>query len=517
MFLQQLEELKKEVWFLKNKTIKQLLEEVALLTGGQLDSTFTQRITTLEEEVERLENSMTSFEKELAANSDSLSDFGQHLAEVSAIVSSANESIKQINQEIENLHTMDDTLAYVINGWIDELDKVEVNFQEQIDLLSTKVGQCEESLTSAQNDILSLQNRADDIEEDVLALSQTVEGLGGSDLTDLKQDVSLLKTNDNLQDGKIQQLEEGQTSFCQEVDLELSQIKEDISQLQNGGNIDVEEIESRITANEGAISQINTSLGEIEEEIDALNASSADMGQQLDLFSAEQTILKETLQENVQTVAALKEAVEENTDKIAAIELVDEQQNQDIEGNKTDISTLSQTTTNLNNSMSNIEASVSTNSQLISALQAEIETLKSQAGGGGGSSVVEEVIYDMTSEDPAINYGFTSGILGGKYIRPDLAPYSKLRVFFTICKGDQEIEVDLVNRKNYRTGITCAYPSDPRIFLNVSFNITSTKNLFQVLKYTKWTYDTSVPELRVEYETSNSDIYVYKIIGYKNA
>ena len=43
-----IEMLKKEIWFLKNTTIKNLLEEVASLTGGNIDSTLLGRIKDLE-------------------------------------------------------------------------------------------------------------------------------------------------------------------------------------------------------------------------------------------------------------------------------------------------------------------------------------------------------------------------------------------------------------------------------------------------------------------------------------
>jgi muramoyltetrapeptide carboxypeptidase LdcA involved in peptidoglycan recycling len=113
-FMHDIEELKKEIWFLKNKTIKNLIEEVALLTGGQLDSTLMGRITTLEENLSALENSVKTLNADLETNNEATINFGTQVVDLSVLYSLlGSESFGETTNKILFLEDLDEYLYHI--------------------------------------------------------------------------------------------------------------------------------------------------------------------------------------------------------------------------------------------------------------------------------------------------------------------------------------------------------------------------------------------------------------------
>ncbi|MBE5746254.1 MAG: hypothetical protein E7359_03085 [Clostridiales bacterium] len=498
MFLHELEELKKEVWFLKNKTIKELLEEVALLTGGQLDSTVIGRIVTLEDKVTGLENGINSLEVEVKANDDSLGDFGQHLAEIGVLVQEVQNDIADINIEIDRLKRMDEIISSSIVGVIDQITLIQQELEDKI----TAVGERVDSLEANQTDISNLENRTTVLEGQIESLNQKVDGLEGGNTTEIQQQIDSLIASDEAQDVKIDQLTEENVT-----------------------------ISGLISANHIAIESLNTNVSEIQEGMSELGDIDVKLGEEIENLTAEQTALKASVEVNSTSLATLqasfdgqtskiedvKTLAEGNSSKITALEESDAGQDEDIADAQADISLLNETTTSLSSSVATMEATLTTNSEILATLQAEIQSLKSQIGSSGGSSTVTDLIYDMRSEDAAINYGFTSGIFGGKFIKVDLTPYSKLRIFATANNGDVEVEMDLINRQNLRTGVVISNCSSPKMFYNFCVYVPTAKNRVQVLPYAEWYYNSTEQVITVENGTTHDHIYVYRVEGIRQA
>ncbi len=112
------------------------------------------------------------------------------------------------------------------------------------------------------------------------------------------------------------------------------------------------------------------------------------------------------------------------------------------------ISTLESSVSSLNGSFSSFQST--TNSKLASLesglnhlTNTVIPDLESSIGSGGGGEEVWEVLYDKTSSDPKLNWGFPNGINKSAVIdtyAPDLKKYKKLRYVF-YCTGDHIVDV----------------------------------------------------------------------------
>ena len=80
-------------------------------------------------------------------------------------------------------------------------------------------------------------------------------------------------------------------------------------------------------------------------------------------------------------------------------------------------------------------------------------------------------IYDMTSQDEALNYGMTSGIFATQTIPenfPDLMPYSKMRVLFHYSEICEYFEFDITSA-DYRSHGAVSTNRFGNGFINYSF------------------------------------------------
>lgn len=124
-----------------------------------------------------------------------------------------------------------------------------------------------------------------------------------------------------------------------------------------------------------------------------------------------------------------------------------------------------------------------------------------------------DVIYDMRSEDETINHGFTSGIVGGKYLTFDFSPYKKVRVFVTMMNCDCQREIVLQNRNKYDFSFH-AQSSSPQMMLYTRAQIPAALNRIALAAYSVWKFN-SETGLTLEYDSSSEDFYIYRIEGIK--
>lgn len=286
----------------------------------------------------------------------------------------------------------------------------------------------------------------------------------------------------------------------------IPQLKEDMASI-GGGSVDTT-INSRVEALENTVKTLQTDLNTLSVEVDENNegivdisSHVAELGEKVeeiktnvDNFSAEITALKETDE-------LLSTSINEINDKIQTLQSTDAGIEQNVNYLGFEIANL-------------IEKDNSIDSQ-ISNLQTQIDELKTQIeemGTAGGGGEVVDVIYDMRSEDPNVNLGFTAGMVGSKYITPDLTPYKKLRIFADLKGAEAMAEMDLINRENTNTSLI-AIGTTAKILYYLRTFVLSTLARFQVSAYGVWTYSSSTSTLAVEYGSTREDIFVFRIEG----
>ncbi len=140
--------------------------------------------------------------------------------------------------------------------------------------------------------------------------------------------------------------------------------------------------------------------------------------------------------------------------------------------------------------------------QLWDVCENVIKPLKEQVSGEGGTTTSPQpitpttpttdenwtTVYDMASEDAAINLGYTSGITGSKGVIadiPDLLNYSKIKFFATYNLVHREFEFDISDKSaaNYFY-MTCTNSNFVSFFnFTVWFGLRSGKISLNFQKY----------------------------------
>ena len=112
-----------------------------------------------------------------------------------------------------------------------------------------------------------------------------------------------------------------------------------------------------------------------------------------------------------------------------------------------------------------------------------------------------------------MNFGYTSGLPGQKFLNIDFTKYTKVRAYATIINNDAIFEMDLTKRVKTAVSKIVASSSAPRIWLSFGINIVASKTRIQALGYSMWSWNPTDAVLSVEYGASRDDIYVHRIEG----
>lgn len=276
-FIQELETLKKEVWFLKNKTIKKIIEELSSIGGGGVDSTLTERIKNLESATQTLENNLKTLQAEVSENSENLVDVSEHVGQLADVIATIQDNMLSLNSEIAELKGTDELLSENINKISDDLAKVQEsleNLQSQVGMIASsvqvnseeieklkesdekqnldisgiksvqdshlnllnnyeaRIGTLENSMTDVQEDISTLEERVSSVEQsgggsggDTSALTQQLENHAAR--------IEALESSDTLQNTSIANVETATTANTQSIESLLAKVEEMQTKLNN--------------------------------------------------------------------------------------------------------------------------------------------------------------------------------------------------------------------------------------------------------------------------------------------
>lgn len=264
-------------------------------------------------------------------------------------------------------------------------------------------------------------------------------------------------------------------------------IKKTIPKLQNlisGNNTEeIENIKNQLTS---ALEEIDNLSGEIEQN--SLNIT--DMSNSITEIESSFQQLSNTVNGISQNLNSISSSVANNTNNLTSISNMVEEIDNKADNNTSSISTLS--------------ASISSLSESVDALQTELESAKKEK---------VELIYDMYSDDPEINWGYTSGAKGNSYFIMDFTKYHSLRVFARMFLAGAIVEMKVKDRK--LTDLTMvganAIPSTI-CYLKIMLSLEPYYNKFQVSGYGKYDF-TGNNSFTMETGLSNDLFYVYRIEG----
>lgn len=176
-------------------------------------------------------------------------------------------------------------------------------------------------------------------------------------------------------------------------------------------------------------------------------------------------------------------------------------------------STLEDQVSTLQGTVSTNSSSISTFSTSLSGLDTRVTTLESSGGSGSSTGETIDVIFDMRSEDPAINRGFTSGATGGKTFRLNFNIYTSIRVFATLNDFDTQQVIKVAERKKTDTSLFAINTNFSEIYY-LKYIFPPAATVFQVGKYGIYTYDTANNnELTITSGSVNTNFFIYRIEG----
>lgn len=170
------------------------------------------------------------------------------------------------------------------------------------------------------------------------------------------------------------------------------------------------------------ITQIQNSISNLSSAVDDLTTNLTQTTSNLSQISQNVTQLSSSVAEVSQNMNGLTDTVN--------------QVSQNVEGLNTAVNQVSETVDTLSTTVNQVSQTVTEITDVtIPNLQNQINNAGGGTGGGSSGSEEEnwQTIYDMTSDDPLINWGLTGGILKN-YNREvdwiDLTQYKKMRVTF---------------------------------------------------------------------------------------
>ena len=181
-----------------------------------------------------------------------------------------------------------------------------------------------------------------------------------------------------------------------------------------------------------------------------------------------------------------------------------------------DISSLNENNTLLSNSLTNVSSISNQNSNEIETIKQDIQLIKSQLENlSGGSGLDYDVLYDMRSDDAAINHGVTSGAVGGTTLMIDLTPYRYLRVFGYVNSYECQDFIKLTDRN--RTDFTMMSIATNMKTLNfLKYVIPATMDRIQFSNFATYTYNSAKLSFgSYELGKTNENFYAYRIEGIK--
>ena len=307
-YIHDIEILKKEVWFLKNK-IKLLVEEISGITGGTIEQTLLERLTALENGVSTLENSLKSLELEVDTNTSNIADISVHIGELSTNISSIQENISLINKEIVNLKATDELLSGNINSLSDSISSI----NEEIDKINSNMDIMGTNIADLAKNDLVFDDAIEDLGKRVTAVENQVSEI---DFSAVSGEIQALKAVDEELSGKITQNTQDILNLSSSFD-NLSGEFSDFKTSTNEKISSVEGYEARITAVESGVSQnsenvtaLQERVGIVESSISDVQAMSEENSGKIEVLESSDASQTSDIASITQTIANLQQEIE---------------------------------------------------------------------------------------------------------------------------------------------------------------------------------------------------------------
>jgi len=216
---QELEQLKKELWNIKNKVIPEIESSSSSVTQSDLDelteelSSISLQLSSLADDVSENASDISSIKSDISSITSSLSSLSSDLSSLNtqvgtntSSISSMQSSISYHNSCLQSIDTRVGNLSLSIqslSSTVSSLSSTVSSHTSSISSLTSDVSSLSTDLLSLTSDVSSLQSQTDSLEQEVQTLSSVSSGTivtvsGNAQSTwsaDTKADVSSLPTS----------------------------------------------------------------------------------------------------------------------------------------------------------------------------------------------------------------------------------------------------------------------------------------------------------------------------------
>ena len=368
------------------------------------------------------------------------------------------------------------------------------------DLPSLDLSDIQNSLTNLEKSLTTLQSNIDKNNQSISNNTTNISQIQ-KDIDDIISNYSNLMAAHNGLAIHVNGLENEHNEFSNKIssiEANISQITNSISTISSISNQNVSDISTLKTD----VSEIKTSNSNITSSIENLNTRITTLENNDISFTDDIDVLSY----NYSNLLNSHNGLAFHVDDLEA----------EHEQFVNDISSLNENNTLLSNSLTNVSSISNQNSNEIETIKQDIQLIKSQLENlSGGSGLDYDVLYDMRSDDAAINHGVTSGAVGGTTLMIDLTPYRYLRVFGYVNSYECQDFIKLTDRN--RTDFTMMSIATNMKTLNfLKYAIPATMDRIQFSNFATYTYNSAKLSFgSYELGKTNENFYAYRIEGIK--
>ena len=326
-----------------------------------------------------------------------------------------------------------------------------------------KINEVIEKITECQSNLSSLKTRLDAVESGCASNTTII----------------------NNHSEKIENI----SSMLSSASAEISKLSSDLADANNlitSTRASIAEVSQRSHENADKIDEVKTSLSSLQETLNSTRASIASVSQRC--YNNEDAIA--ALSAKLPAIESAFEEVKDIPSQFASVK-------DGVETNKNDIFIVA---TQVKENMNNIKAINAT----LTELSAKVATLTSY-----------DLLYDMSSLDPEINHGLTSGFGAPTTLDFDFDAYRYLRVFAVVNGSEGIIDLWLHDRvKNDYSIIVCNTITTSISLFKVS--VVPRNKKVQPTYLGIYTWDTADAAFKLTYRGLDpTKAYIHRIEAYK--
>ncbi len=322
-------------------------------------------------------------------------------------------------------------------------------------------------------------------------LQKLIEGAALPDMSGIENNITSLKNSLSMLTGKVDDNSKSITNLLGGINAFNEQIAE--CQIQIAENI------NDIKENASALSDVNCSLTDLNQKVVGCKNSVSS--------------LSATVSACFTKIQNCESSVSSNAEKITTLQ-------NDLSTIQNSISTAESNVNSLQTKVNEQAESLTTLSSSISALSNwkgeiletinDMSTKINELWNNCGERIV--TIYDASSADPNVNWGFTAGMVGGNSLTYDFSPFKRLRIHASVNKYDVTSVVDLQHRKFSEIALhTCSVGVDKQFYLKV--NILANKTRLIINQAGAYAINMVTFDMSFERCKGDANYYVYRIEG----